>query len=52
MVWKHGDDYTKQTDAELQHLLRLRGLPYLGNKEKKVLRLVAHDENQSVFHSA
>ena len=51
MPWVHGQDYSKQKNAELKHLLQIRNLPYSGNKTKMVSRLVAHDSEQSVLCS-
>ena len=42
----------QETNAELKRLLIMRNLPYSGNKAKKVSRLLAHDEHQSVHCSA
>lgn len=41
-----------QKNAELKHLLLLRRLPYSGTKEKMASRLISHDQDQSVYHSA
>lgn len=49
MPWVHGEDYSKQKNAELKHLLQLRNLPYSGTKEKMASRLIAHDSEQSVL---
>lgn len=51
MPWVHGDDYSKSKKAELKHLLLLRRLPYSGNKEKMVSRLIVHDVHLSVYRS-
>lgn len=49
MPWAHGDDYMEVKNAELKHLLELRGLPHSGNKVKMASRLRKHDHDQSVY---
>ena len=44
--WAHGDNYFKQTDAELQHLLQLRNLPDSGTNREMASSLILHDQRQ------